>query len=64
MELSKERFDEMMEISDHKTLDEMMEWIEIQPDKDLINEFLDGAYAVFSSKPTRKDLNGDLNAKP
>jgi len=64
MELSKERFDEMMEISDNKTLDEMMEWIELQPDKDLINEFLDGAYAVFSTNPSKKDLSGDLNGKP
>jgi len=56
MELSKERFDEMMEISDNKTLDEMMEWIELQPDKDLINEFLDGAYSVFSSNPSAPRL--------
>ena len=53
MELSKERFDEIMEICEDKTEDEMLDWINLQPDKDLINEFLDGAYAVFSSNPTK-----------
>ena len=56
MELSKERFDEMMEISDNKTLDEMMEWIDLQPDKKLIHEFFNDAYAVFSSNPSAPNL--------
>ena len=56
MELSKERFDEIMEICEDKTEDEMLDWVNLQADKDLINEFLDNAFAVFSSNPSVPSL--------
>jgi len=56
MELSESRLDEIMEICKDKTEDEMLDWVNLQPDKDLINEFLDNAYAVFSSNPSAPSL--------
>jgi len=40
MELSDARLDEILKIIGEKTEDEAIEWIELQPDKDLINEYL------------------------
>ena len=38
-DLSDKRLEEIMNMTDQKSDDEMIEWIELQPDKDLIVEY-------------------------
>ena len=53
-DLSDERLDEIMNMTDQKSDDEMIEWIELQPDKDLIveyfNAFIDNPIAYGETK--------------
>jgi len=53
MELSEARLDEIWEIFEQKTEDAMMDWIDIQPDKDLIYEFFN---ALIPKNPSAQGL--------
>ena len=57
MELSEARLDEIWEIFEQKTEDAMMEWIEIQPDKDLIHEYFNALIPENPSAPSLPKLN-------
>jgi len=54
MELSEARLDEIWEIFEQKTENEMMDWIDIQPDKDLIHEYFNALIPASPSKPPKQ----------
>jgi len=54
MELSESRLDEIWEIFEQKTEDAMMEWIEIQPDKDLIHEYFNALIPRNQPNPPKQ----------